>query len=35
MKKVFLILGIIINVSNSHADILSSEKILDNVDDLY
>ena len=35
MKKVFLILGIIISISNSHADILSAEKILDNVDDLY
>ena len=35
MKKVLLILGIIISISNSHADILSAEKILDNVDDLY
>ena len=35
MKKVFLILGIIISISNSHADILTAEKILDNVDDLY
>ena len=35
MKKVLLILGIIISISNSHADILTAEKILDNVDDLY
>ena len=35
MKKVFLILGIIISISNSHADILTAAKILDNVDDLY
>ena len=35
MKKILLILGIIISISNSHADILSAEKILDNVDDLY
>ena len=35
MKKVLFILGIIISISNSHADILSAEKILDNVDDLY
>ena len=35
MKKVILIFGIIISISNSHADILSAEKILDNVDDLY
>ena len=35
MKRVLLILGIIISISNSHADILTAEKILDNVDDLY
>ena len=35
MKKILLILGLFISISNSHADILSAEKILDNVDDLY
>ena len=35
MKKVLIILGIIIFISNSKANNISPEKILNNVDDLY
>ena len=35
MKKILIVLGLFISISNSKADNISPEKILNNVDDLY